>query len=220
MKANGLYIGLGTGAVRIGLGFKPRKVKVVQVGTANLVTTQWDRDMARSATGAGGIVRAGVGNTPGFVLLAAGAGIRQYGGGDIVAAATLADQVAAEMVAGYMGSLQGGIKRWTLGHEGNRTGNVDVNLDTAKCGVGSMVEIEIQGGRVETAAIVALSNYGKAANEVTLDRAVHSGRVRFIGPKTDFVAAPAGTVMPAGFELLDTTYANAAATVFAFEAED
>lgn len=219
MKTSGLYVGLGTAALRIGLGYIPRKVRIVQIGTANLVTLDWTREMSRSATGAGGMIRAGVGNTPGFAVLAAGAGVRAYAGGDVVAAATLADQIPVGMVAAYQGSLQGTIKRWVNGSTVNRTGNFDVDLGT-KCGVGSLVEIRSADQKVYHAAIVALTNNGSAANEVTLDRAVPSGTVIFVGCKTDFVAAPAGTAMPAGFEVQDTTYANVASTVFGFEAQD
>ncbi|MEI6210938.1 MAG: hypothetical protein WCR06_04865, partial [bacterium] len=187
--------------------------------TANLVTLEWDRLMARSATGAGGMVRAGVANTPGLALLAAGAGVRQYPGGDAVAAATLANQVVASCVPAYSGTLQGTTKNWTNGSTANRTGNFNVAL-ASTCGVGSLVEIRSADQKVHRAAIVALTNSGAAANEVTLDRAVPSGVVVFVGCKTDYVAAPAGMIMPAGFEVLDTTYANVTATVHAFECED
>ncbi len=219
-KASGLYIGLGTGTMRVGLGFVPRKLKIRQVGTANLVTLDWDQEMGRSATGAGGIVRAGVANTPGFVLLAANAGVRAYFGGDTVAAATLANQVPVSIVTAYAGTRQGTIKEWTLGSSANRTGSFDVALDTDKTGVGSLVEVRAADQKIYTAYILALTNSGNAANEVTLDRSVPPGVVTFIGAKVDYVAAPAGIKVPAGFEVLDTTYANVASTVFSFDAED
>jgi hypothetical protein len=219
-KANGLYIGLGTGTMRVGLGFVPRKVKIVQIGTANLVTLDWNQSMARSATGAGGIIRAGVSNTPGFALLAANAGVRAYFGGDAVASSTLANQVAVSIVPSYAGTRQGTIKEWALGSSANRTGSFDAGLDTDKSGVGSLVEVRAADQKIYKAYIVALTNDGDAANEVTLDRSVPPGVVTFIGAKVDYVAAPAGIHMPAGFEVLDTTYANVASTVFAFEAED
>jgi hypothetical protein len=67
--------------------------------------------------------------------------------------------------------------------------------------------------------IVALTNDGDAANEVTLDRSAPSGPVKFIGTKVDWVPAPVGVRMPAGFEILDVTHVNADATTYAFEAE-
>jgi hypothetical protein len=219
MKASGLFVGMGAVAMRIGVGFQPRKVRIVQVGTANLITLDWTREMARSATGAGGIVRAGVANTPGFVLLAANAGVRQYAGGDVIATSSLADQIAASSVSAYMGTLQGTITTWTNGSTANRTGNFNADL-AATCGVGSLVDIRASDEKVYRAAIVALTNHGSAANEVTLDRAVPSGKVIFVGCATDFVAAPVGKIMPAGFEVQDVTYGNVASTVFAFECED
>jgi len=211
--ARGLFVGLGS-AVKIGLGFEPIKVKVVKVGHANLTTLEWFADMARTATGAGGIVRAGVANVPAFALLAITAGIRRYDGGDVVSASSLAYQIPVQDNPDTAGNRAGDIARWTLRHTTNRTGNFNAGLDTTLCGVGSMVEI---GGRKYR--IVALTNDGDAANEVTLDRAAPSGKVSFVGTKVDWVAAPVGARMPAGFEILDVTHVNEAATTYAFEAE-
>ena len=223
MKFRGIYLGLGTGAIRLGLGFRPNHVRIRQIGTANMVELDWTRDMARSATGAGGLVRAGVANTPGYVLLSAAAGVRHYFGKDAIATASLAYQLPISMVPAYAGARQGTITEWTLGNATNRTGNFDAALDTDKCGVGSMIEVRtgaMATPSISVAAIVALSNHGAAANEVTLDRAVPSGRVTFIGCAWDVVPAPVGVNMPEGIEILDTTYANVAATVCAIEAED
>lgn len=212
MHFQGTYTGLGQTA-RLGIGFEPDAVKIVSIGTANFITLEWQRAFQRAATGAGGIVRAGVGNTPGFVVLAAAAGIQTYRGGDKITASSLAYQIAARDVEAYRGNLGGEITRWTLGSSANRTGNFDAAVATAKCGVGSPVEI---GGKLYF--IQAISNSGNAANEVTLDRAAPAGVVTFLGAKLDLVSAPVDAVMPAGIELLDVTYVNVASTVYFVEA--
>jgi hypothetical protein len=208
----GIYTGLGA-TIRLGLGFVPDRVRLTKIGNANLDQLEWTALMARTATGAGGIIRAGVANTPGFALLAVTAGVRPYYGGDLITAAALTDQIPASEVSGYQGNLGGTITKWTLGSSANRTGCFNAGLDTAKCGVGSIVQIDTKLYR-----IVALTNDGDAANEVTLDRAAPTGAVVFIGSKVDFVSAPVGTRMPAGIEILDTTYLNLVSTVFSIEA--
>jgi len=223
MKASGLFVGLGTGPVRIGLGFQPDRIRIVQIGTANLVTLDWTRDMARSATGAGGIVRVGVGNTPGLVLLTNKAGVRQYNGGCSVDVSSLAHQIVYNTVPGWQGTLQGIITEFVLDTPDNGTGHFDQAVNAAQCGVGSLIAVGRVQGPLDVgkynAAIIAMAGNGTAANSVTLDRTIPSGPVRYIGPSLDYIPAPVGVCMPPGFEILDTTYANVAQTVCAFQAE-
>jgi hypothetical protein len=212
MNINGIYTGLGA-TVRIGLGFIPSRVRCVAIGNAALTEVLWDRNQARTATGAGGIVRVGVANVPAFALLTAVAGIRGYAGGDVVATATRANQILGTEVAGWSGDLRGAANLWTLGSSGNRTGNINAGLATTYCGVGSAIQIK---GKMYT--ILALTNDGDAANEITLDRAAPTGPVEYIGCKVDFAPAPVGTRMPAGIEILDTTHVNVDATPYSIEA--
>jgi len=208
----GIYTGLGA-TIRLGLGFVPDRVRLTKIGNANLDQLEWTALMARTATGAGGIIRAGVANTPGFALLAVTAGVRPYYGGDLITAAALTDQIPASEVSGYQGNLGGTITKWTLGSSANRTGCFNAGLDTAKCGVGSIVQIGTQLYR-----ILALTNDGDAANEVTLDRAAATGPVNYVGTKVDLVAAPVGERLPAGIEILDVTHVNQANHVYYIEA--
>jgi len=209
---HGVFNGAGA-ALKLGIGFVPFKVKIWEVGHANKVTLEWHADDVRKVTGAGGIVRAGVANTPSFALLAVTAGVRAYYGGEQVAAVSAANQISVQDIPDKAGNQAGDITSWKLGSADNRTGNFNAGLKTAVCGVGSLVEI----GGVK-ARILALTNDGDAANEVTLDRAVKSGKVNFIGAALDYDKAPVGTLMPQGFEILDTTHTNAANTMYAFEA--
>lgn len=209
---HGTYKGLGS-TVKLGLGFKPDFVRIRRVGDSAMLTLEWERGMARSATGAGGIYRAAVGDAPGFALLAANAGVRPYFGGDVVTSASLATQIGKNAVEEYRGDLKGDITQWTLDNSGNRTGHFDAALDTNLCGVGSIVQID---GVMAT--ILALSNSGASANEVTLDRAVSTGKVQHISYQYDFAPAPVKTRMPAGMEILDTSYVNVQNEIYAITA--
>lgn len=219
-QIRGIYMGLGTGAMKIGLGFVPSEVRILRLGAAvaTAFETRWDANMLRAALARnGGLVRS---NATTFVGLADTAGIKPYLGGDTVTAATLAHQIERNAVAAYRGNLRGAITKWTLGSAANRTGSFDAGLDTAPCGVGSTVVIQAaSNGKTYEARIAALTNDGDAANEVTLDQAVPSGTVIHVGCAWDWVAAPVGTVMPAGIEITDVTYANLASTAFSLVAD-
>jgi hypothetical protein len=206
-----LYTGLGQ-AVKLGFGVKPDRVRLTGIGAATFKQIEWLPEYSRAATGAGGILRAGVANTPGFALLALTAGVRLYDGGDTVSAASLAYQVPANQVPAYRGNLAGAITRWVLDNAANRTGHFDGAVATASCGIGSPVDVDH-----ELAYIHAISNSGNAANEVTLSKAVPSGKCFHIGAKVDLVVAPVGTVMPAGIEILDVANCNEASTVYLVE---
>ena len=67
-------------------------------------------------------------------------------------------------------------------------------------------------GKTYEVNVAALTNDGDAANEVTLDQAVPSGRVVHVGGAWDFVPAPAGMVLPAGIEITDVTTRVATST--------
>lgn len=219
-QIRGIYMGLGTGAMKIGLGFVPSEVRILRLGAAvaTAFETRWDANMLRAALARnGGLARS---NATTFVGLADTAGIKPYLGGDTVTAATLANQIERNAVAAYRGNLRGSITKWTLGSAANRTGSFDAGLDTTPCGVGSTVVIQAaSNGKTYEARIAALTNDGDAANEVTLDQAVPSGTVIHVGCAWDWVAAPVGTVMPAGIEITDVTYANLASTAFSLVAD-
>lgn len=218
-QVRGIYRGLGTGAMKLGLGFVPAEVHITRLGqaVATAYETRWDSNFLRAALARnGGLARS---NATTFVGLADTAGIKPYLGGDTVTAASLANQIHRDEVAAYRGNLRGTIRAWTLGSSANRTGSFDVGLSTTYCGVGSTVVIKAAStGKLWEARIAALTNDGDAANEVTLDQAVPSGTVIHVGGAWDWVPAPVGVVMPAGIEITDVTYANIASNDFALVA--
>lgn len=225
----GMFYGVGTSKTWIGLGFVPNKVRLAVIDQADAEEIFWQEDMLRAATGAEGILRAGVGNTPGFALLTLGTGVQPYYGGDVVPAANthyLVHKSCLKAVrtdspninyAGDMRNMPGGtglISTWTLQTAGSYTGKFDQGVDTSYVGVGSPVFIRpfygTQFGPVIVAYVTAITNDGNADDEITLSQAVPSGQVTFIGYKYDFIAAPAGMSMPAGVLVNDYTYLNVA----------
>jgi len=218
-RITGIYRGLGTGAVKIALGFIPHEIHITRLGQAVATAFEvfWNADMLRAALARnGGLARS---NATTWVGLADTAGIKPYLGGDTVSTASLAGQIHRDEVAAYRGNLKGTIGRWTLDTAANRTGHFDAGLATTYCGVGSrVVVVADSNGKTYEVNVAALTNDGDAANEVTLDQAVPSGRVVHVGGAWDFVPAPAGTILPAGIEITDVTYANVASNDFALVA--
>jgi hypothetical protein len=218
-RVTGIYRGLGTGAIKIGLGFVPHEVHITRLGqaVATAYETFWNADMLRAALARnGGLARS---NATTWVGLADTAGIKPYAGGDTVTAASLAGQLHRDVVTAYRGNLRGSILAWTLDTAANRTGHFDAGLATTYCNVGSTVVIKAAStGKLHEARIAALTNDGDAANEVALDQAVPSGSVIHVGGAWDWVPAPVGVILPAGIEITDVTYANIASNDFALVA--
>lgn len=229
---------LGTGAtLYLGLGGVPRFVRLTNpqsVGDTQIIT--WTPDHAALAAAKGGVAwGSGGASTFAAAVLTPANGIAPYIGGDAITSASTAYQ---QLVSGETGidpasplgdtSLGGDLRarggtaitKWTLGNSTNFTGNFDQVLNTTLCGVGSMVEIEDYTTRaIQRAYITALTSTGAAANQVTLDRAISGGWVRFIGYKYGFGAVPAGYTMQAGIIVKDTSLVNAASEIVLLEAE-
>jgi hypothetical protein len=226
---HGTYAGVGS-AIKVGLGFRPDYVRLQNIDQAEQELIEWNRHMTRAATGAGGICRALLNGSSaaGFVALAANAGVRWYDGGDLIQTSASTVKVALSFADGdYSGDQRakgsgGAIIAFELDTAANRTGHFNAPLNTAYAGVGSPVIIQ---GQIHY--IVALTNSGSAADEVTLDRnpsGIGRGgvdrqyRVDRIGYRWDVANAPVGLSMPQGIEILDTTYCNVSGQICLIEA--
>jgi hypothetical protein len=197
---------LGSGAARyIGLGFIPRKVHIWNVEAAAMGQLWWDRDMTRHSRMYEGQYDTGAAVT----ALTAGTGIIRYYGGDIITAQAATHLKPAASMDTYAGDMRGKgsaglISNWVLDTLANRTGHFDVALNTTYVGIGSLVQI---GGKEY--AIVALSNDGDAADDVTLNEAAPSGECDRIDYLYDLAQAEVGERMPPGIYLAETANVNA-----------
>lgn len=199
----------GTGAaLYIGCGFIPDKIRVWNLEASTPIEACWNRDF-RTSEQIGGTV-----TTSAVARYTVGAGIGPYRGGDVTAAANTAYVVPfASAYSGKTNNLVnagtlGKITKWTLGNSGNKTGNFNLGCNTSYVGEGSRVLVRVPSAtglaKDYDVFITALSNDGDAANEVTLSEAVPTGDILAIGPMYDYIAAPAGVVMPAGFVIYST----------------
>lgn len=227
----GVFNGVGSSKTWIGLGMVPSKLRIAVIDQSDAEEVVWDENMARATTGAEGILRKSVGNSPNFALLTFGTGVAPYWGGDVVPAANTHYLVHKSCLKGvrsdspnvnYAGDMRempsggGLITSWTLDTAGTPSGHFNTYVDTSYVGVGSPIFIRpwvgTGYGPVIRTFITALTNgsttYGQTADDVTLAHAVPSGNVVFIGYKYDFVAAPAGMTMPQGIVVNDYTYLN------------
>ena len=216
---------LGSGAVRyIGLGFVPTKVKIQNIHAADLARIEWQKQNSAYATAAEGILFGITTGAETAAALTVGTGVAPYYGGDVVAAAAVTHIIPVGEIAAYNGDQRGKgsagtVTAWTIDTAGSFTGHFDKLVDTTYVGVGSKVLIRGKDTVVREYNIVALSNDGDAANDVTLDRLAASGDVVYISYLYDMAAAPAGTVMPAGIYLAETAACNATSELCFNEAE-
>lgn len=197
----------GTGAtLHVGIGFKPDWVRLFNIeGGGTLTSIFWSRHF-RSAEILAGIKTAdGVDSE-----LTIGAGIIDYDGGDTMAAASTAhlkrdrDDRRDANTPTYEK-----IDTWTLGSSTNKTGKFNAAANSTYVGEGSIIIIkEAIGGAIKRARVTAFTNYGEVANYVTLDRAVASGEILFLGGKHDYIGCVAGDVTSAGFTVGATTGVN------------
>lgn len=209
----------GTGAaIYVGLGFVPDSVKVFNNESTTAVFGEWNRDMRTVEATGGNLVAAAV------TRATVGAGIRLYRGGDLTVSGNSAYLISFADVYGKKDvraaySATAPITKWTLGNSGNRTGNFDHEASTSYVGEGSEISIYNPLTKISYNVFVqAMTSNGEAANEVTLSEAVPSGDVQFLGPMYDYVAAPAGVIMPAGF-VIDSTTLSVSGQMISFVAE-
>ena len=204
----------GTGAaLYVGIGFIPDEVVISALDTTDAGELRWTSNMARNATQEEGIVLGGA--TLALTRLAHGAGIAAFLGGNQISSTQTAYLLRDESP-----NKIGDVSTWTLDTSANRTGHFDEGVSTSTVGPGSVVIIkETIGTREPTVvAITAITNDGDAADEITLNKAVNSGDVYFIGGMYDFIAATSGQIMPDGFVINDTSHVNVDGKVIAFTA--
>lgn len=228
MKVSGVFNGTGA-AVYLCVGFVPRRVRLWNLVNSTEYAYEWWAECMRDGTCyEGWLFTNGV---PGAKT--AGAGIRQYEGGDLMTSSNQTSVTYGEGI--YLGwDLQdyrqnnsygpasGRIDTWTLGNSGNRTGNWNTALVSSgnRIGAGSKIRIkEDSSGLVKEAGVTAMSNQGAAANEVTLTRAIGTGKITFLSGMYDLAPIALGKVTPAGILLSDTTF-NTNDDNIAFEMED
>jgi len=211
---SGIYIGAGTSALYLGLGFIPDWVKIRNIDQSAQEALDWSRNDIRAATAAEGLLRTTIGaDDTGLTVLTEAAGIVPYYGGDKIATASANYQVPRNMESLFRGDMRVkktvDVNAWTLDTSGSETGHFNAPVDTTYVGVGSLVKIkEASTGLIKTAAIVAISNDGDAANDITLNLNIASGTVEAISYMYSFCQAQAGTVMPQGIIINDATYVN------------
>lgn len=229
-KVTGVFNGTGAAAYICG-GFIPRRVYLKNLENSTEYVIEWlAANMRAQATACpeGWLYTNGV-----PAPLAVGSGVRQYEGGDLLTSANQTSVAYGEGV--YLGldlkdyradnsygASAGAIDTWTLDTSGNRTGhwNVAKVASGARIGAGSRIRIlETSSGLEKEAGISAITSDGEVADEVTLTRAIGSGKIRYVGGLYDLAPIALGKVTPAGFLLNDTTL-NANDNTIYFEMED
>lgn len=215
-KVSGVFNGTGA-AVYLCTGFVPRKVYLKNLENSTEYIIEWTlANMRAQATACpeGWRYADGV-PTP----LAAGAGVRQYEGGDLMTASNQTSVAYGEGVfLGWdlqdyrantsYGASSGAIDTWTLDTLANRTGhwNVAKVASGNRIGAGSRIVIkETSSGLIKEAGISAITSDGEATDELTLTRAIGSGKITFVGGLYDMMPIALGKVTPAGILLSDTT---------------
>jgi hypothetical protein len=151
--------------------------------------------------------------------LAAGAGISAYEGGDTTDGTET--YLAADRAPNKFDKGAGDpIDTWTLGHVVNKTGNFNAVANITyphKVGIGSLIKIDAGKG-AQTKVITAFTSNGEAANEVTLNEAIGSGKITFLGGIFTFVQMPSGLVTSQGVTISETAAINVDSEIVAFEA--
>jgi len=210
----GIFVGTAAD-LYVGLGFVPDWVKIRTIKATAEKAIEWNRNM-RSIEAFGGIEidEAGV-TTP----QALGDGVGEYlGGEEITSASTsrIARPADEDMRDKGTGDV---VSQFTLDTPANRTGHFNAGVNTTLVGVGSMVTVGSEAAsRSENAVILAITNDGDAADEVTLSKALSSGQVQALTGKYDLVGVTAGTITKAGFSLADDSSVNQSGEPVAFEA--
>jgi hypothetical protein len=194
--------------IYIGIGFVPDWVRLMNMVDTSYSVVEWNRNMRRKATFMEGIITKTMTDVDRAVL-AKTYGIDVFDG----LATPLAADNAAYLVKNTLNHQKdagqtSGITTWTLDSSANRTGHFDQDLDVnfnVDAESGAEVIIQAASGIIYRSAIVALSNDGNAASDVTLADAVPSGTVLFVGSPYDYIGAKAGDVVPAGFSVSTLT---------------
>jgi len=207
------YLGSGA-AMTIGLGAVPTRLRIINLATG-LAITDWQVGMLANSAVAGGVI---FNNAAAMVITpqTIAQGVQRYFGGDLVATAGASVVVDPALNSTLNVNYAPVNELFSMDTAANGTGHISVALTTG-AGAGSLIElayVDAQGlFQSWTGRIVALSGSGLTADQVTLDSTapnVSNARVVWVGPQYDLVQVPAGTVVPAGVKLLNTTYMTSA----------
>ena len=226
-KVHGVFNGTNA-AVRLCVGFVPRKVRLINVESATEFSMEWNDGFIRCQAGASAGGYLYTNGVPAPVVVAAG--ISPYEGGDLMTAANqtvLTYGGAAPFLAldlkdyradNAYGAASGVIDKWTF--VTGLTGYWNTaKVASGRIGAGSRILIhEASSNLVKEAAITAITSDGEVSAEVTLSRAIGSGKILFIGGMYDMAPIALGKVAPAGILLNDVTMNNADETIY-FEME-
>lgn len=230
MRVTGVFNGTAA-AVYLCVGFRPRIVYLKNVENSTEYELRWDLGHLRAqatACAEGWLYTNGV---PAPLTVAAG--VRLYEGGELLTSTNQTSVAYGEGVflgwdlADYRanntyGASSGAIDTWTLDTLANRTGhwNVAKVASGNRIGAGSRIRIlETSSGQEKIAGISAITSDGEATDELTLTRAIGSGKIRFVSGMYDMAPIALGKKTPEGIYLADTTL-NANDNTIYFEMED
>lgn len=212
-------------AVKIGIGFIPKRVTLFNVteNTAFYQIGEWLEGMRMDLEKVEGLTIEVADAAASSDELGHGLGITPYLGGDVADGTEtylMLDRNPDKRDSGTLGT----VNQWNLDTPGNRTGHVNAGVSTTvpnKVGVGSKIVIDPgPGGPQLDAYIQVLTNDGDAADEITLNRAVPTGRILFLGGIHTFVQVPSGLKVSQGFQLPSQAELNANDEIMVFEAWD
>jgi hypothetical protein len=214
---------LGTAAtMRLGLGCTPSWVKIYNLATG-LAPVTWCRGFLANSAVAGGVIDVAGTYTP----QTAAQGLQRYFGGDVITTKSNNDVIDPALVStlkvNYASTVSGDgyTTLFTTDTAATMTGHFDAALKSG-AGAGSFIELAYKDSSGNMASwvgrIAAMTSTGLSAGYVTIEPVGPSitaatpfnpaggARVVYVGPQYDLMAAPVGTIMPAGVKLINVTY--------------
>lgn len=225
----GTYNGTGA-AVYLCIGAVPEKFILRAVEDSDLAHLEWSDNM-RGAEIVEGVRYVGSSGALQVAAMTAGNGLTIYEGGDLMTSSIQTTVTYGEGVylwwdnvdyrqdtTNAVASL---IDTWTLGSSANRTGSTNANLlATTRIGEGSRILIEEDITHIQKWATVEAwaASQGATANQITLSRAINSGKVLRITGMYSLIPIPLGRVAPPGIKVNATTVVNVNDEIQAFEA--
>jgi len=208
----------GTGAaVYLCVGVIPDRVAIRALEDGDMGLLLWNRSFREGGCAGGFLENTGTTYIQRAVV-AAGAGVEPYEGGDIL---TTANQTStgygegvylgwddADYKADQVSGFQGICTDYTKDSANAGHFNVDTVASGNKVGEGSEILV-MSAGKLYCAVITALTaGQGISASEVTLSRTIPSGKVLKVGGMYDLAPLAVGKVTPAGIKLNMTTVVN------------
>ena len=217
----------GTGAaLYLGIGFLPDFVNIFNLEDSVLAALKWSKHCRSKEQEEGrliqGITDTGTTGLSNLTVLANGAGVAPYYGGDKMTAASTAYLVKDDLdyAKNPKSGGTGKILTWAMDTPGSRTGHWDQGCDTTYVGEGSRMILResVGNGKIYEVRITALTNDGNATDEVEISKNVGAGDVLRIGRMYDYAGAASGVVIPEGFAINATSVINVSGELCFFEA--